>query len=145
MQPEIKVESVVNNLITELVEVRASKKALEDQAGEMEKSIRNLQGKIIDTLKELGLKTFDGTRGKVTPYDRTSYKLPDTEEKAELLRQWLEAKGLRSMLKPNSISFNSLAAKEYELAKEKGDPFFEIPGVGQPLVTTILSLTGTKG
>lgn len=139
-----KVESTLNNLVSELVQLRASKKQLEDQASEIEKSIRTLQGKVIAHLKECNLTTFKGTHGTVTPYERTSYKLPESDEDAEKLRVWLEQKGLRRMLKPNSISFNSLAAKEYEAAKEKGDPFFEIPGVGQPLVTVILSLTGTK-
>lgn len=141
---ENKIESQLDGFVTLLVELKTEKKGYEDQASYVEKEIRTLQGKILAYLEECKLPNFRGQRGLVSVVEKTNYKLPETEEDFERLRLWLEAQGLRNMLKPNSISFNSLAAREYEAAKEKGDPFFEIPGVGQPTVTKVISLREAK-
>ena len=137
--------SMMDSLVASLVEQKAAKKRLEDQAAACEEGIRNQMGKILAHLKEAGLKTFKGSLGTVTSVERTSYKMPSDEESLTKLQAWYEEKGLRHMLKPNSISHNSLMAKEYEMAKAKGDPFFEVPGAGQPLVSVTLSLTEKKG
>lgn len=134
----------MDNLVLTLVEQKASKKVLEDQAKLVETDIRRQMGKILAHLKDAGMKTFKGNHGTVTSVERTSYKLPSTDEDLEKLQAWYEEKGLRHMLKPNSISHNSLMAKEFEAAKDKGDPFFEIPGAGQPEITVTLSLTEKK-
>lgn len=131
----------LDQMVDDLLVLRSDKQALQEQASSIEVDIRLLQGKIIAFLKEKNFKSVKCEKATVGTRDQTSYKLPDNNEDMEKLRVHLEGIGQRSMLKPNSITFNAWAKEEFDNAKAKGDPFFEIPGVGQPVISTLLSVT----
>ena len=95
----VKAMSEMDSMVTSLVEQKAAKKKLEDEAKKIEEGILKQMGKILAHLDEAKLKTFKGSMGTVTSVERTSYKLPDNDDDLAKLQAWYEEKGLRHMLK----------------------------------------------
>jgi len=135
----------LNQLVTDLFELRARKDKLDEELKEMSAQVKSYEGKIIEYLDDLKLESFKGTAGTVSPYQKAAYTVPKTPEEREKFFQYLKDQGIfDSMITVNYNTMNGWAEKEYEAAKERGDIFFSIPGLGAPTITKILSKTKAR-
>ena len=142
--PNVTVEEL-NGLVTALFETRITKDEIEEKLEGVNAHIKALEGKVIEYLTDLGLETFKGTHGTVTPYEKSSYKIPATPEDRARFFQFLKERGeFDGLITVNYQTLNGWAEREYEAAKARGDIFFTIPGLGAPTITKILSKTKKK-
>ena len=134
----------LDKLVTEIFEEKEKAEILDEQLTEMNKAISRKEQKIIAVLKDLGLATFKGASGAVTPVERVAYKVPDGDGRDDFFGYLKEKEIFDGMITVNYMTLNSWAKKEYEAAKERGDIFFSIPGLGAPTISHSLHKTKKK-
>jgi trans-2-enoyl-CoA reductase len=72
------------------------------------------------------LDSFEG----VSVYTKASCKIPQDPMDKQALFDWMQEKGIYDAYRTvNSQSLNSLVKHEYDLAKERGEFDFKIPGL----------------
>lgn len=136
----------LDDLGSDIFELKTQKDALEDQLSEINKTLQAKERKCIEIMRELKLETFKGSRGTLTPYDKTSYAVPKTEEDRAKFFDYLKQHNVfDGMVTVHHATLNAYVTQAYNEAKEKGDIFFTVPGLGAPTITTILSKTKAKG
>lgn len=141
---ELKVEEL-KALAEELRMLDDEAKTMKAELEEKHKEIARKEMKCVEYLNELGLDTFETPLVKLTPGERSSYKLPSSPEEKEALFNHLRNKGLfEGMVSINYNTLNSWAKEEYDNAKKKGDIFFTIPGLGAPTISPKLYMTKRK-
>lgn len=129
--------------LTGLVAKLADLRSKEDQASQAKKVItQELEAtelRLLELLEQSGLKDFSCGSGKIYLSFRSSVKIPRTPEEIAALAEYLRAQGKYDMVfKPNSASLNSCWKEEFELAKERGELDFNMPGVaGVTLIPTL--------
>lgn len=97
--------------------------------------LRDIDNKILGVLEDHELTSFKTKHGTVIRNRRFSVQTPKTMEQKKDFFQWLHGKGEEvywSYATINSQSLNGLYKQELEIAKEKGDFDFKIPGLGEP-------------
>jgi hypothetical protein len=135
----------LNELVSHLFDLREDKEEAEAELSGINDEIKQAEGKILEVLTELELDNFKGTRGTVTQVTKQAYKIPATPEEKVQFFDYLKSQGVfDGMISVNYNTLNSWAEKEVEAAKERGDMFFTIPGLGAPTVNKILQKRGKK-
>lgn len=133
----------LNELIDKMYE--AGRKAAEQKAilTELNKEVNALKFKVVGYLQELELPGFESSKGYVSWTEKTSFKIPkELEEKSAFYNYLKELNIFEEMATINYNTLNAFAKAEYEAAKEKGDMFFIIPGLGKPTITPVLKAPG---
>ena len=116
------------------------KEEIEKELSSVNESIRTLENRCLEYLSALGLESFKSTSGTVTSSQRVAYTVPKTDTDRESFFNYLREKGVfDGLVTVNYQTLNGWAKKEYEAAKEAGDLFFSIPGLGAPTITPVLS------
>lgn len=130
-------------LIGKSYELKSEITALDDQKKELGLALKDLDMKILDELERMGVNSFKSRHGTISRVNRTSVKTPKTHEDKQAFFNWLmSTKGdtvYWQYASVNSQALNSFYKAEYEVAKEEGNFDFEIPGIGEPELTPIIS------
>lgn len=136
----------LNQWASDIFELRAKKDEIEEKLSELNKSLQVKERQVIEALKELNLTTFKASTGTLTQYDKVSYAVPKTPEDRQSFFDYLKEKQVfDGMVTVHHATLNAYVEKEFEAAKDAGDLFFTVPGLGAPTITTILSKTKKKG
>ena len=128
MSTEIK---TLKDLIAELKTLQEQADDIEATLKEKNKEISAVRGKIVSTLSEDGLDSFETPDAKVFVKNVYSYKLPQGDDRVAFFN-YLKANGQEDMLTVNSQTYNSFCKKKLEEALANGKTSVDIPGVGEP-------------
>jgi len=126
--------------------------ALKEKHGELEKEkakiwhqLEEVQLKLGMDLEALGMREVKTSVGNFSFKDVQSYKVPKDDESRELFFKYLREKGVfNNLITVNSMTLNSFANQEEELALEEGNFDFQIPGIARGEVTRKFSMTQTR-
>lgn len=136
----------LDDLTSEIFTLKSDKDKIEETLSELNKSLQAKERKCIEVMKELHLESFKGSGGTLTPYDKVSYGVPKTEEDRQAFFNYLkERQVFDGMVTVHHATLNAYVTQAFNEAKERGDIFFSVPGLGAPTITTILSKTKAKG
>ncbi len=106
-------------------------------------ALKELEGKILQTLADHDMSSFKSSRGTVVRAVRYTVPTPKTIEDKVAFFDWLNKEKGREVYwtyaSVNSQSLNSFYKAEMEAAKEAGNFNFKIPGLAEPEATPILS------
>lgn len=112
---------------------RAELKQLDKEAEELEVAFMAM-------LEATEKSSYHSEVGTLTITNRESVKTPKTNEEKEALFNWLKEKGLyMEVVSVNSQTLQRLYKDEKAAAEERGELFFRLPGVGDPVVNQFLS------
>ena len=124
-----------------LIAVDAKIKAFEEEISKLNQEKRLMMDKVIFVLTETGKTSYQFGDKKVVISERVSVRTPKTEEDKDKFFSWLKSKGIeKEYLNINSQSLNSLYKTERELAIDRGDFNWSIPGIGEETITKTLSI-----
>lgn len=125
--------------VTKLDEIRGKKNLLAAQLSEVQASLDQAESEALALLKEANLPNFRGPDGLISVVHRTSVKVPKEPTDRERFFQYLRERNLfDSMITVNSQTLNAFYKQELELAKERGESDFALPGIsGETIVETI--------
>ena len=116
----------------------------EEEASSVKKSVTNelesAENEMIVALQEGGLKNYRAPAGLCTVTFRTSVKTPKTPEEKAAFYGFLKENGYYDeLISVNSQKLNSFYKEQMELAIERGDDDFALPGIEGVTVTPNLS------
>jgi hypothetical protein len=122
----------------------AELRALEAEASNMKKTITDQleteEAKILKMLTDNDLKQFRCEHGLVSIGYFTSVKTPKTPEDRDAFFAWLKQKGVfMDTITVHSATLNALYKSEMEIAIQRGDVDFKIPGISEETITERLS------
>ena len=125
-------ESVCEAIANKRLEVDAKKIELSAINSQLEE----LEAKAQAMLETNEIDSYKSAHGTVYLSTYESVKMPQDLEAKEQFFSWLKSKGLYDeMVSVNSQKLNGLYRKEKEAEMEKGNMFFTIPGLGEPVVS----------
>lgn len=136
--------TMVEQLFTGRAELERKQKLLDEES----KQLEILKAKIVGILNDHNQKEFSHAGfGKV--YTQTKYQVsfPKDPEKAEVLRKYLEERGMTDLLTVNHMTFNATFNAEAEaIAAEHGtvDLNNVFPGVEAPTARVVLAMKKGK-
>lgn len=135
----------LDRLATEIFTLKSKAEVQEEALTATNKELGRAEQKCIEILKELGLETFKGSLGQVTPMQVESYPTPkDPDDRALFFNHLRERNLFDSMITVNYQTLNSWAKEEYQQAKDRGDIFFTIPGLSAPTIAHRLRKTPAR-
>lgn len=107
---------------------------------EKKADLLKLQNKVMSYLQKYGKKNHQFKSGLFSVTQRTSVRLPQGDEKEKFFT-YLKEKGIfEDMVHMNSQTLNSFYKAEMESHLADGDVTWEMPGVGEPIVSLIPSM-----
>jgi hypothetical protein len=123
-----------------IAELRSTIDMKNAELKEMNAAITELETSFIAALEEAGKTSYDSEFGRLTCVSRETYKTPKTLEEKEALFNWLKEKGIfMETVSVVSQTLNALAKREKEASEERGEVFFQIPGLTEKTVSQYLS------
>lgn len=126
----------------ELIEINSKINSVKKDLKELGELKDKLMSKIIVVMGELGKTIYQVGDSKFILKEKTSVRIPSTEEDKEAFFSWLKSKGIfKQYVNVNSVALNALYKQEREAAIERGDFDFKIPGIGGETIYTTLSIT----
>ena len=124
--------------ITKLRADRDEKKIIYNRANE-EVDAKELE--FMAKMEESEIASYRSKVGIFSLVGRTSVKFPQDLAEREAFATWARGQGIYEQLfTVNSMTLNSLYKKEKELAEEKGELFFRLPGISDPTISSYLSV-----
>ena len=127
--------SKINDLVTDLATLRGEKAAAEQEVKFINGKITAVEENIIAMLTEAGLKTFDGTKAKVTITERISFRVPKDPDSRAAFFEYLRSRGVfDELITVNAQTLNKFCKTEEEVAVENGEIDFRIPGIETPTI-----------
>lgn len=128
----------------ELLRLFAEKEAAKTAADEATSAYEVVRREMAAMLQAAGVESLEHDGRLIYLRTRTSVRVPKTEQGRETFFNYLEHKGiLKQMMTVHSNTLNSWYQSEYELAAERGDQDFSIPGIDEH--TERVSLEVKKG
>ena len=135
----------LESLSKQIADKRAEIDIISLERKKKDAELSELESKMMLTLEEAGKHDYHAECGTVYITERVSVKVPkDLDEKRKLFG-YLREKGIfEELVSVNSQTLNAYYKAERKLAEEAGNPFFELPGVGEPTVDQILAFRKAK-
>lgn len=131
----------MNQWVSELRKLRDQKDALKNESALVEAKSKAIEEQIKEALLLCGLTNFKGNDGDITLVEKSSVKVPKDPDSREKFRQFLDEKDMFDALwSVNSQTLNSWYREEEELAIERGEMDFSVPGIETPSVYTELRM-----
>lgn len=128
-------------LVEELYEARAEQDKRRDALAQQSEIVDELERRIINMLEAAEMDRLDGNNCYVLLGERTSVKTPKGNAERALFFDYLRERGVYEELRTvNSQSLNAFYKSELELALDRGEVDFSIPGITEVLVVPKLSL-----
>ena len=133
------------NLVGERAEIKTEIARLKrDVIGPMQARMDEIDEVLVTQLEDMEINSFKTKHGSVSKSVRTTFKTPKTREDKELFFDWLkESRGEEAFWeKVNipSVTLNSIVKEEFDVALDEGNLGFEIPGLEDPTMRTIISM-----
>lgn len=126
----------MEELVGLLAQSKSELEKLSDTEKELQKVRRDIEGKIMAKLKEIGNTGYLASVGRVDIRTSLSYKTPKDFDAKKQLFDYIKAKGddvYMSLLSVNSQTLNAWAKAETKAAAEANIFPFEIPGLEEPI------------
>ena len=129
------------NLLAELI---LTLRKEEDEANRIKKDItaklEKAENEMLLALQGNDMTSYRSPSGLCSVSFRTSVRTPKTLEEKEAFYSFLKEKGYYDdLISVNSQKLNGFYKEQMELAKERGDEDFEIPGIKEVTMTPNLS------
>ena len=125
-------------------ELRDKVKAIEQTKKDASAELDLKEDEFIKILQESNNDNFSSSVGKLYLSNRTSYKVPADPEAKMMFFDFLKKEGIYDeVISVNSAKLNSLAKEYHEVAAKNNDPFFRVPGLGEPTIMTTLNFRKT--
>jgi len=132
--------SVLSSLHQNILEMREQKTSIEKQAKEVGAKIDEAEAKLLQHLRDAGMKSIKTNLGLVSINSKFSIRLPQGADEWEKFYGYLKEKGhYDGMITVSSQRLNAYYREELEQAKVRGDIDFAIPGLGEPSIHETLS------
>lgn len=136
---ELKVNEL-KECIKLIAKLRQNEAEVNDMKREVTAQLDEAEKRMIEMLTKSGLKNFRSEDGLVSLSARLSVKTPKTEEDRAAFFAYLKSLGLfEQMVSVHSATLNSFYKDQFELARQRGDDDFKIPGLNEETMTPILS------
>jgi hypothetical protein len=119
--------------------LRVEEAIISGQRKEVLEKLDEAERRMVEMLAESGITSYKSPFGSAVLAHRTSVKIPRTPDDREKFFAFLKSRGLfETMISVNSNTLNSFYKSELELAKERKDPDFAIPGIEGVTITPVL-------
>ena len=130
----------MNAIAEQIAKLRSEEEMASQVKKEITSKLELAENEMILALQEADLKSYRSPAGLCTVTFRNSVKTPKTPEEKEAFYSFLKAKGYYDdLVSVNSQKLNGFYKEQFELAKERGEDDFEIPGLKE--VTTVVNLS----
>lgn len=135
--------------LEELSQAIAAQREACDMAEQVKKAenkkLDDLEKKMMGLLNTAGKLNYHSNVGTISITTRESVRLPQTMEEKMAFFDYLKSKGIfEEMVSVHSATLNSFYKTEKELAAERGELVFSLPGIGEPSRQEILSFRKAK-
>jgi len=136
----------LDELSKSIVEQREKLDLMQAAASEEGKHLARLEMKLASYLKDLGRSNYKSPYATISLIERTSYRLPATDEDRATFFDYLKAVGVYDRLvSVHSATLNSFAKEQQKIADEEGRGFdFKIPGLSAPTVSETVRVLKAK-
>lgn len=129
----------MNKLAEEIAELRDKEKAAKDVAKGITAELEARENKMVELLLENGMHNYRAPAGLCYLAFKTSVRQPQGDEQTKFY-EFLKKEGLfESMISVNSQKLNSYYKEQFELAKERGQDDFVIPGLTEVKINPSLN------
>lgn len=130
----------LKKLVASIAEMRTKKAGLNHELEELQEELNRAEFSALEMLKAADLPNFRCNEGLISKSVRLSVKTPKSPEDRAAFFEYLKGKGLfDTMISVNSATLNAFYKTEFELAKERGQDDFRIPGLNEEVAVEILS------
>lgn len=129
----------MDDIVSRIAALRSEKGAKKLALDEVNTELDALELKAMEMLKDSGIPNFRGKDGLITVSHRTSVRVPQGEERLSFFNYLKERGIFDSMITVNSQTLNAFYKSEFELAQERGDDDFTIPGISGETIVESLS------
>lgn len=123
--------------ITEYLQVREEKDAIEERLTEQNKKLKKMESKLIEFLDAQSKTSHITAKGKINCVERTTWKAPEGEQR-EFVVEYLKEKGLYDSV----TAFNANKFSGWYENERSNNPNFNLQGVEQ---NTIRYISFRKG
>ena len=130
----------LEDLFQKFYSQRELKEQLERELKEINFTLSELEGKILEGLEVAGKSNWELPEAKFHITERSSFSNPKDPDRVSEFRKYLFDQGLEDMLTVHSQKLNSWANQEFENAKVRGDVHFKIPGLELPISTRKITM-----
>lgn len=135
----------MNGLAASIAQLRDEEDAASQVKKKATQALEAVETRMLTLLLENNLQNYKAPAGLCSVTARTSVKTPKTPQEKQALYDYLKAQGrFDDLISVNSATLNSYYKEEFELAKERGDDDFKIPGLTEVTVTPNLSFRRPK-
>ena len=130
----------MNALAEKIAKLRNEEDMASSVKKEISSKLEEAENAMVLALQEADLKSYRSPAGLCTVTFRNSVKTPKTPEDTQAFYAFLKEKGYYdALISVNSQKLNGFYKEQFELAKERGDDDFSIPGLNE--VTTVVNLS----
>lgn len=134
----------MNDLAAEIAELRDKEKEMSDAKKLVTEKLEVKENRVTELMMENNLTSYKAPSGLLSVGFRTSVRQPQGDDQTKFYT-YLKEKGLfDTMISVNSMKLNSFYKEEFELAKERGQDDFAIPGLTEVKLNPTLSFRRTR-
>lgn len=135
----------MNKLSERIAELRTKEAEASNAKKLVTQELEANENEMLRLLQENDLPNFRSAFGLASISFRTSVKTPKTSAQKEAFYEFLKTLGVyEQMITVNSATLNSFYKEQLELARERGDDDFTVPGLDEVTISPILSFTRPK-
>lgn len=129
------------DLVEELWAARKAQEAKRDELSEASAKVMELEHKLINVLDSAEMDRLDAESCYVLLGERTSVKMPKDNEERQAFFDYLRARGVYDeLISVSSQTLNAFYRSELDLALQRGEVDFTIPGLNDVLVVPKLTV-----
>lgn len=132
------------DLAQQLLDIRTQIQTLDIEYKKLGEEESQIEAKLTALLDAAEITSYRAKAGTVISSSVQSVSVPKGEEKQKFFSYLKEAGIYDEVVSVNSQWLNGYYKKEMEAARERGDHFFELPGLGVPFTKTRLSFRKAK-
>jgi len=130
----------MEELSAEIAELRLQESAASNAKKIITEKLTLAENKMIETLTANSMDSYRSKVGLLSLSERTSVRLPKSDDDRAQFFNWLKNMGLYDKLVTvNSQTLNALYKEKFEEAKSLGNSEFAIPGCNEITITETLS------
>lgn len=136
--------SELNELAMLIAVLRDDEKRAKDAAKDITAQLEAKENRMVEILLENGMQNYRAPAGLCSLSFRTSVRQPQGDARNQFY-EWLKKENrFEDMISVNSQTLNSYYKEQFELAKERGDSDFSIPGLTEVKINPSLSFKRNK-
>ena len=137
--------SEVDALCRDILKKRSALEAMEDTVKGLRRDAEHWEKKLLAYLTHFGKKSYPIDGSQIQIRGRTSFKIPQSDEKKTIFFEFLKARGIfERYATVHSAALNSFCNAELEVAQAEGRTEFEIPGIESPTYSESIVIRKAK-